>query len=87
MLLKLPKRRFCREAAAGRKFISFSKGGSRQRSCPGDNTAGAGWPGLGELCWEVLPKDREHGQLCGKSAPAWGEGDFGQVEECDENSV
>lgn len=35
MLLKLPKRQFCREVAAARKFISFSKEGSRQFSCPG----------------------------------------------------
>lgn len=35
VLLKLPKRQFCREVAAERKFISFSKEGSRQFSCPG----------------------------------------------------
>jgi len=39
VLLKLPKRQFCREAVAGRKLISFSKGGSRQFSCPGENMA------------------------------------------------
>lgn len=45
VLLKLPKRQFCREVAAGRKFISFSKEGSRQCSCPGKTWHGHGRQG------------------------------------------